>query len=199
MRFNREELESIKTMAEMFMVNVDDPKQSARLHNIVAKCEACLDFKLRSKISPEVKKKCDYYIREGDRVSKEYNRYSGDMGLINEFDALKKLVAVMADSIGDLEGRLRADSEIAKRELETILDRIKEDLLAKEEAKSVTEAERKAKNDMRYLSAVEDYRELLVYASIIKNKYRNFVDLRDDIRQSISTARNSIIAEGYNK
>lgn len=199
MRFNIDDIKTIKIMAEMFMTNIEDPKQSARIHNIIDKCDACLSFRLKSRISPERKSRCNELVRAGAKMVSEYSGYAGDMGMINEYDRMKKEIAVISDSIGDVEGQLRADAEMAKRELEVVLERIKDDILANDEAKSNAEAERKAKTDMRFTVAMEDYGELVKYATVIKNKYRSLIDTRDDLRQSVSTARNSIVAEGYNK
>lgn len=181
------------------MVNIEDPKEAAKLHNIMDKCDACLALRLSAKLTHEKKVRCNELVRAGSKASAEYSGYAGDMGMINEYDRMKKEIAVLADSIGDVEGQLRAEAEIAKRELEVILEKVKDDLIGREEVKSNAEAERRAKTDMRYSVALEDYKELVKYATVIKNKYRSLVDTRDDLRQSVSTARNSIIAEGYNK
>lgn len=199
MWFNSSDIETIKTVLELFMANVDDPKESAKLHNIMDKCDACLSMRLSAKLSDERKARCRELVRAGSKVASEYSGYAGDMGMINEYDRMKKEAAVLADSIGDAEGQLRAEAEFAKRELEVILERIKDDVLERGEAKSNSEAERRAKTDMRYSVAMADYKELVRYATVIKNKYRGVLDTRDDIRQSVSSARNSIIAEGYNR
>lgn len=44
----------------------------------------------------------------------EYRGLKGDMSLINEYDRLKKESSAVSDAIGDIEGQLRADVDIAK-------------------------------------------------------------------------------------
>ena len=62
--------------------------------------------------------------------------------MINEYDRLKKEIGTVQDQLGDVEGQLRAAGEVIKKELDMIADRIKEDLLDRELAKSNAEAER---------------------------------------------------------
>lgn len=198
MNFNSDDIKTIKILAEMFMANVDDPKQAARLHNLIDKCDACENMRLNHKLTAQKKRRCNDLIKEVSRFSTEYAGYAGDMGMINEYDKMKKEISVLADSIGDVEGQIRAEAEIAKKQLDSIFDAVRTELQDNEIAKNVGDAERRARADIRYTSALEDYKDLLKYAYVMKNAYRNIVDTRDDIRQSISTARNSIIAEGYN-
>lgn len=193
------EMETAKSAMEMFLVNVDDARIRQILQGFVDKCQMCLDMKLSLTLSEKKKQRCRELVAQGSELARKFSGYAGDMGMINEFDLLKKEAVNIADSLGDTEGSLRADAEAAKRELEVILDRIKEEYISEGEVKSNAEAERKAKLDMRYTTALEDFRELTRYTYVIKNKFKNVADTRDDIRQSISTARNSIIAEGYNK
>lgn len=61
------------------------------------------------------------------------------------------------------------------------------------------EAERKARVDPRYESALEDYREFTKTTNVMRNKLNTMKDIHDDIRQSVSTGRSSIIKEGYNQ
>ena len=71
-------------------------------------------------------------------------------------------------------------------------------LLDREMAKSNAEAERKAKVDPRYEVALGDYKEMLEVIYTTRNKYSTIDSVHDDLRQSVSTGRNSIIKEGYN-
>lgn len=193
------EMETAKSAIEMFLVNVEDKKLRMVLQSFVDKCQMCIDMKLSLRLTEAKKAKYRRLVAQGSELASKYSRYAGDMGMINEFDLMKKEATNVADSLGDAEGALRADSEAAKREMEVILDRIKEELINEESVKSNAEAERRAKMDMRYTTALEDYRELLTCTYVIRNKFKNVTDTRDDIRQSVSTARNSIISEGYNK
>ena len=129
---------------------------------------------------------------------KDFSGYAGDMGMINEYDRLKKEIGTVQDQLGDVEGQLRAAGEVIKKELDMIADRIKEDLLDRELAKSNAEAERKAKVDPRYEVALGDYKEMLEVIFTTRNKYSTVDSVHDDLRQSVSTGRNSIIKEGYN-
>ena len=199
MRFNTKQIEMIKDVFELFIVNMDDKKSMLMAQSIIDNCDECLKFKIGTIVTDTKKRRCIELLKAASEITKEYAQYAGDMAMINEYDKLKKECAVIADSIGDVEGQLRADSEAAKRGLDVVLDRIKRDLIDRGEAKSNAEAERMARVDDRYNVAMEDYRELCSVTYTMKNKFKNLVDTRDDLRQSVSTSRNSIIAEGYNK
>ena len=52
--------------------------------------------------------------------------------------------------------------------------------------------------DPRYEVALGDYKEMLEVIFTTRNKYSTVDSVHDDLRQSVSTGRNSIIKEGYN-
>lgn len=175
-----------------------DDKERALINSIHDKAATDMEYRLPSLISKEKKRICIQLIMEASKVIKDFAGYAGDMGMINEYDRLKKEVGVIQDRLGDIEGQLRAAGEVIKKELDIITDRIKEDLLDREMAKSNAEAERKAKVDPRYEVALGDYKEMLEVIFTTRNKYSTVDSVHDDLRQSVSTGRNSIIKEGYN-
>lgn len=175
-----------------------DDKERALINSIYDKAATDMEYRLPSLISKERKRICIQLIMEASKVIKDFAGYAGDMGMINEYDRLKKEVGVIQDRLGDIEGQLRAAGEVIKKELDIITDRIKEDLLDREMAKSNAEAERKAKVDPRYEVALGDYKEMLEVIYTTRNKYSTIDSVHDDLRQSVSTGRNSIIKEGYN-
>lgn len=175
-----------------------DDKERALINSIHDKAATDMEYRLPSLISKEKKRICIQLIMEASKVIKDFAGYAGDMGMINEYDRLKKEVGVIQDRLGDIEGQLRAAGEVIKKELDIITDRIKEDLLDREMAKSNAEAERKAKVDPRYEVALGDYKEMLEVIYTTRNKYSTIDSVHDDLRQSVSTGRNSIIKEGYN-
>lgn len=175
-----------------------DDKERALINSIHDKAATDMEYRLPSLISKERKRICIQLIMEASKVIKDFAGYAGDMGMINEYDRLKKEVGVIQDRLGDIEGQLRAAGEVIKKELDIITDRIKEDLIDREMAKSNAEAERKAKVDPRYEVALGDYKEMLEVIYTTRNKYSTIDSVHDDLRQSVSTGRNSIIKEGYN-
>lgn len=197
MRITYEENELLIQIVEMLSENYEGNRERIMLAKLADKFKIYKDYKIGIRLNKEQKKRCLDLIREASRIVDEYRGLKGDMSLINEYDRLKKESSAVSDAIGDIEGQLRADVDIAKKQLDIILDRIKEDLIENEEAKSLSEADRKAKVDPRYESALEDYREFTKMTNVMRNKLNTMKDIHDDIRQSVSTARNSIIKEGY--
>lgn len=175
-----------------------DEKEMALINSIHDKAVTDMNYRLPSLISRDKKRRCIQLITEGTRIIKDFAGYAGDMGMINEYDRLKKEVGVIQDQLGDVEGQLRAAGEVIKKEFDIIADRIKEDLLDSGMAKSNAEAERKARVDPRYEVALGDYKEMLEVIYTTRNKYSTIDSVHDDLRQSVSTGRNSIIKEGYN-
>lgn len=199
MRITYEENELLIQIVEMLSKNYEGNRERIMLAKLADKFKIYKDYKIGIRLNKDQKKRCLDLIREASRIVDEYRGLKGDMSLINEYDRLKKESSAVSDAIGDIEGQLRADVDIAKKQLDIILDRIKEDLIENEEAKSLSEADRKAKVDPRYESALEDYREFTKMTNVMRNKLNTMKDIHDDIRQSVSTARNSIIKEGYNQ
>lgn len=197
MRITYEENELLIQIVEMLSENYEGNRERIMLAKLADKFKIYKDYKIGIRLNKDQKKRCLDLIREASRIVDEYRGLKGDMSLINEYDRLKKESSAVSDAIGDIEGQLRADVDIAKKQLDIILDRIKEDLIENEEAKSLSEADRKAKVDPRYESALEDYREFTKMTNVMRNKLNTMKDIHDDIRQSVSTARNSIIKEGY--
>ena len=175
-----------------------DEREMFLINSIHDKAVADMNYRLPSLISRERKRRVIELLKEGTRIIKDFSGYAGDMGMINEYDRLKKEIGTVQDQLGDVEGQLRAAGEVIKKELDMIADRIKEDLLDRELAKSNAEAERKAKVDPRYEVALGDYKEMLEVIFTTRNKYSTVDSVHDDLRQSVSTGRNSIIKEGYN-
>lgn len=196
--FTERQMEMIIQMAEMIAENHSDMKESAAYMDIASRAKVAVDFRLQSKMPYEKRKRGLEVIGEANRLIKEYAGYAGDMSLINEYDRLKKELSVIQSTLGDMDGQLRSDIERAKRETEVIMDRIKIDLVDNEIAKSNADAERRARVDDRYIMAMNDYDELVKFSNVVKNKYKVVSEVHDDVRQSVSTARNSIIKEGYN-
>ena len=199
MRITYEENELLIQIVEMLSENYEGNRERIMLAKLADKFKIYKDYKIGIRLNKDQKKRCLDLIREASRIVDEYRGLKGDMSLINEYDRLKKESSAVSDAIGDIEGQLRADVDIAKKQLDIILDRIKEDLIENEEAKSLSEADRKAKVDPRYESALEDYREFTKMTNVMRNKLNTMKDIHDDIRQAVSTARNSIIKEGYNQ
>lgn len=199
MRITYEENELLIQIVEMLSENYEGNRERIMLAKLADKFKIYKDYKIGIRLNKDQKKRCLDLIREASRIVDEYRGLKGDMSLINEYDRLKKESSAVSDAIGDIEGQLRADVDIAKKQLDIILDRIKEDLIENEGAKSLSEADRKAKVDPRYESALEDYREFTKMTNVMRNKLNTMKDIHDDIRQSVSTARNSIIKEGYNQ
>lgn len=175
-----------------------DDRERAIINSIHDKAVTDMEYRLPSLISREKKQRVVYLIKEGTRIIKDYSGYAGDMGMINEYDRLKKEIGVIQDQLGDVEGQLRAAGEVVKKEFDIVADRIKDDLLDRGMAKSNTDAERKARIDPRYEVALGDYKEMLEVIYTTRNKYSTIDSVHDDLRQSVSTGRNSIIKEGYN-
>lgn len=199
MRVNYEECEFIIQWLEMLSENHENTKDIKFINRLADKFKLYKDYKIGIRLNEYQNKRCLALIAEASRIVREYGKFAGDMSLINEYDRLKKESAVISDSIGDIEGQLRADLENAKKQLEIVLDRIKDDLIENDMARSLAEAERKARVDPRYESALEDYREFTKTTNVMRNKLSTMKDIHDDIRQSVSTGRNSIIKEGYNQ
>ena len=122
-----------------------DEREMFLINSIHDKAVADMNYRLPSLISRERKRRVIELLKEGTRIIKDFSGYAGDMGMINEYDRLKKEIGTVQDQLGDVEGQLRAAGEVIKKELDMIADRIKEDLLDRELAKSNAEAERKAK------------------------------------------------------
>lgn len=198
-RLTYEETRDMIDMLRVFSENLDDIRMRARYDSIAEKLELYQDFRLQTRLTKERRARCVELVNECRKVTQEYSKTAGDMSLIHEFDKMKKELAVLHDQIGDIEGRLRANVEFAKAELAVVFDRIKKEIIDSGDAKSNAEADRMARVDPRYMVALGDYKDYEEVANMMKNKAKTTSDTRDDIRQSISTARNSIIKEGYNE
>ena len=186
---NSKEIEALIHASGMIAEQSEDEKYSLFMQNICDKLKVIQAFGLTVKLSSERKKRIRALLDQASSTSLEYS---------NEYDRIKKEAAAITDAMGDVEGQLRADQEHAKKLLEACFDRVKQDLIDEEMAKSSAEAERKARVDDRYLCALEDYNELSKWTYTVRNKFSTLCKTREDAKQSVSTARNSIIAEGYN-
>lgn len=197
MNLNRNEIDALIHAAGFIAEQSDDEKYTLLMLGIADKLKTIQSFGITVALTADKKKRIRALLDQASETSLKYSSYAGDMGMINEYDMIKKEAAAISDALGDVEGQLRADQEHAKKLLDANMDRIKQDLIDNGEAKSSAEAERKARSDDRYLSALEDYNELSKWTYTVKNKFNTLLKTREDAKQSVSTARNSIIAEGY--
>lgn len=198
MNLNGKEIEALRDAAGLIAEQSDDLRYRKFMQDVADKLTVISGFGLTNRLDAAKKKRMRELLDEASRVSLDYSSYAGDMAMINEYDRIKKESAAITDALGDMEGQMRAEQEHAKKLVDAILDRVAQDLLDTGAAKSTAEASRKAKADARYLSALEDYNELSKWTYVVKNKFNTVMKTREDAKQSVSTARNSIIAEGYN-
>lgn len=106
-----------------------DEREMFLINSIHDKAVADMNYRLPSLISRERKRRVIELLKEGTRIIKDFSGYAGDMGMINEYDRLKKEIGTVQDQLGDVEGQLRAAGEVIKKELDMIADRIKKILL----------------------------------------------------------------------
>lgn len=199
MIFTRKEVAFLKYMMErVFKGNTYNQDEASTALGIYEKCLLDEKYRLPNWLTPDMKEKCASAVNDVNRVAEEYAKFGGDMASIGEFDRMKKEVSAMQSYLGDKVGRLLVFESFAEREFKVQRNRIKEELIASGEAKSNAEADRKAEVDPRLDAPTEDLFRIKEASKQMQYKYRSIDKLHDDLRQSVSTGRNSIIKEGYN-
>ena len=94
-------------------------------------------------------------------------------------------------------GQLKARLDEAEREAKKMKERLKAEMIENKEAKSNAEAERKAEVDDRMDAAFMEVNRIEKYVNMLQKRYVSTDATHNDLRQSVSTARASIIKEGY--
>lgn len=199
MLFTRKEVAFLKYMMErVFKGNIYNQDEAKTALGIYEKCILDEQYRLPNWLTPEMRESCASIANEINKLADDYANYGGDMASIGEFDTMKKSVSAMQSYLGDKVGRLLVFEGFAEREFKVQRNRIKEELIASGEAKSNAEADRKADVDPRLDAPTEDLFRIKEASKQMQYKYRSIDKLHDDLRQSVSTGRNSIIKEGYN-
>ena len=67
-----------------------DEREMFLINSIHDKAVADMNYRLPSLISRERKRRVIELLKEGTRIIKDFSGYAGDMGMINEYDRLKK-------------------------------------------------------------------------------------------------------------
>lgn len=77
-----------------------DDKERALINSIHDKAATDMEYRLPSLISKERKRICIQLIMEASKVIKDFAGYAGDMGMINEYDRLKKKLVLYRIDLG---------------------------------------------------------------------------------------------------
>lgn len=185
-------------MESVFKGNAYNEDMAKTALGIYEKCLLDEKYRLPNWLTPEMRDKCAGIAKDVNALAETYAGYNGDMASIVEFDGMKKTASALQSYLGDKVGRLSVFDDFAEREFKVQRNRIKEELLASGEAKSNAEAERKVEVDPRLDAPTEDLFRIKESFKQMQYKYKSLDKLHDDLRQSVSTGRNSIIKEGYN-
>lgn len=117
--------------------------------------------------------------------------------MILELENLKREVVAVEDLLSSYKGVLDAELVIAEDDIRIIRDKIAISLREDGTCKSMTDADKRARVDVRYERALEDYRILLRCANTVRAKMSVVGHLNQSINQSISVGRVGMANESY--
>ena len=126
----------------------------------------------------------------------EYKRIN-DNSMILELENLKREVVAVEDLLSSYKGVLDAELVIAEDDIRIIRDKIAISLREDGTCKSMADADKRARVDVRYERALEDYRILLRCANTVRAKMSVAGHLNQSINQSISVGRVGMANESY--
>lgn len=195
--YTRKELEHIAQAAELFLTTDLDEDSRRTFESVLRKTKLNLSYAIRSFISEKEFKDMKEVLDMDDETKRLYANTRDDMSQIGLFDSLKKRIGVIQSRFGDMFGQLKARLDEAEREAKKMKERLKAEMIENKEAKSNAEADRKAEVDDRMDAAFMEVNRIEKYVNMLQKRYVSTDATHNDLRQSVSTARASIIKEGY--
>lgn len=133
-------------------------------------------------------------------VTEWVRRYSEmrDTSLLFEYDTMKKSQVMIMDKLASIRSVLDSELVVAEEDMRIIRDKIAMELYEGGNAKSLTEADRRARVDPRYERVLEDYRTLLRMANTIRRKYEVMGQCGSSVIQSVSMGKIGMVQQSYN-
>lgn len=195
--YTKKELEYIVQMAELFLSTELDEDTRRMIESVHRKTKRNLSYVIRSYISEKELRDIKEVLRMDDETKELYKKTEEDMSQIGLFDSLKKRIGVIQSRLGDMFGQMKARLSEAEREAKKMKERIKLEMIENKEAKSNAEADRKADLDDRMDAAFLEVNRIEKFVNVLQKRYVSTDATHNDLRQSVSTARASIIKEGY--
>lgn len=166
------------------------------IREIISSFKELAKYSIRYIINRSKEKEVTDLCEEVSRKVQEYKRMS-DNSMILELENMKREVVALADLLASFKGVLDAELVIADDDIKIIRDKIAISLREEGTCKSMTDADKRARVDVRYERALEDYRILLRCANMIKSKMLVIGYLNQAINQSISVGRVGMANESY--
>ena len=181
---------------EMFLKTVLSVEDKMGIKEIISSLKEMAKYSIRYIINREREKEIMSICDEVSNKVQEYKRIN-DNSMILELENLKREVVAVEDLLSSYKGVLDAELVIAEDDIRIIRDKIAISLREDGTCKSMTDADKRARVDVRYERALEDYRILLRCANTVRTKMSVVGHLNQSINQSISVGRVGMANESY--
>lgn len=166
------------------------------IREIISSLKEMAEYSIRYIINREREKEIMGICDEVSKKVLEYKRMN-DNSMVLELENLKREVVAVEDLLSSYKGVLDAELVIAEDDIRIIRDKIAISLREDGTCKSMTDADKRARVDVRYERALEDYRILLRCANTVRAKMSVIGHLNQSINQSISVGRVGMANESY--
>lgn len=166
------------------------------IREIISSLKEMAEYSIRYVINREREKEIMGICEEVSKKVLEYKRMN-DNSMALELENLKREVVAVEDLLSSYKGVLDAELVIAEDDIRIIRDKIAISLREDGSCKSMTDADKRARVDVRYERALEDYRVLLRCANTVRAKMSVIGHLNQSINQSISVGRVGMANESY--
>lgn len=198
MQIDSGEVRVLKTLCENSLPTIKKSETKVKMENLIKKLDLMEECSIGFYVSDEDQQNIDYVMEESNKIVKEMSR-TKDMSLIIEYDSLKKKAMPLLHLLGDISAKFVVNADFAKDNLKNVLTKIILELQKDNPKLSAVKAESVAKIDNRYIMAAEEYRLYKMMAETLKNRRNAFEDVYQGIVQCVSTGRNGMVIEGYQR
>lgn len=196
MRLRHNYLLVVIKVLEMFLKTVLSVEDKMGIKEIISSLKEMAKYSIRYIINREREKEIMSICDEVSNKVQEYKRIN-DNSMILELENLKREVVAVEDLLSSYKGVLDAELVIAEDDIRIIRNKIAISLREDGTCKSMTDADKRARVDVRYERALEDYRILLRCANTVRAKMSVLGHLNQSINQSISVGRVGMANESY--
>lgn len=185
----------IKGMEMLLKANFSTENKMG-IREIISSLKEMAEYSIRYIINRDREKEIMSICDEVSNKVQEYKRMN-DSSMVLELENLKREVVAVEDLLSSYKGVLDAELVIAEDDIRIIRDKIAISLREDGICKSMADADKRARVDVRYERALEDYRILLRCANTVRAKMSVIGHLNQSINQSISVGRVGMVNESY--
>ena len=197
LQFTDENILWLSLLVENALKKTNDQQKSSKLLILLDKIKALNQHDLTINITEQQIKDTDKVISDLEEITSYYTSIT-DIGALEDYDRIKKEMAGLLQYLSSYKDLFLNEKDYLENKLKKE-KRIEIAMLIKDEDKvSLTQAMNLVEKDQRYIILRDQYYYIDRIANRVKTKYQFYLQLWQNVFQSVSTASKEKFTTKYN-